>query len=49
MNYAFLNEVLQEDVFMEQSPGFVDGKAPNLVCKLHKSTIRSQTGSEGLV
>lgn len=49
VNYAFLNIVLQKEVFMEQPPGFVDDKASNLVCKLHKSTIRSQTGSEGLV
>ncbi|RVW56384.1 Retrovirus-related Pol polyprotein from transposon RE1 [Vitis vinifera] len=37
INNAFLNGNLQEEVFMEHSPGFVDPKQPHLVCKLHKS------------
>ena len=37
INNAFLNRDLQEEVFMEQPPGFVDTKQPHLVCKLHKS------------
>ncbi|WKA03793.1 hypothetical protein VitviT2T_021882 [Vitis vinifera] len=37
INNAFLNGDLQEKVFMEQPPGFVDTKQPHLVCKLHKS------------
>ena len=37
INNAFLNGDLQEEVFMEQPPRFVDPKQPHLVCKLHKS------------
>jgi hypothetical protein len=29
--------VLNEDVYMQQPPGFVDAKYPNYICKLDKS------------
>jgi hypothetical protein len=34
---AFLNGPLQEEVYVEQSPGFEDSKFPNHVYKLHKA------------
>jgi hypothetical protein len=34
---AFLHSHLQDEVFMEQPPGFVDSTFPDHVCKLHKS------------
>lgn len=34
---AFLNETLQESVYMEQLVGFVDSNKSNYVCKLHES------------
>jgi hypothetical protein len=34
---AFLHGQLQEEVFMEQPPDFVDKKFPNHVCRLQKS------------
>ena len=33
---AFLHEVLDEEVFMEQSQGFVDKNYLDYVCRLHK-------------
>ena len=37
VNNVFLNEDLQEEVFMQQPQGFIDEQNPNLVCKLHKA------------
>lgn len=34
---AFFNGQLDEDVYMQQPPGYVDKNFPNHVCKLHKS------------
>lgn len=33
---AFLHDVLEEDVYMRQSPGFKDDEHPDYVCKLRK-------------
>jgi len=34
---AFLNEILQEDVYMEQPPGFSHPTISSHVCRFHKS------------
>ncbi|KAK9078295.1 hypothetical protein SSX86_002352 [Deinandra increscens subsp. villosa] len=37
VNNAFLHGNLDESIFMEQPPGFIDNKYPNHVCKLNKA------------
>lgn len=37
INNAFLNGILDEDVFMAQPPGFINNEKPDHVCRLHKS------------
>ncbi|XP_058202763.1 uncharacterized mitochondrial protein AtMg00810-like [Rhododendron vialii] len=34
---AFLNGILQEEVYMKQPPGFTDPLRPHFVCKLHRA------------
>jgi len=34
---VFLHGDLQEEVYMEQPPGYVDQTCPNLVCRLKKA------------
>jgi hypothetical protein len=36
MKGAFLNGYINEEVYVEQPPGFKDDKKPNHVCKLRK-------------
>ena len=34
---TFLNEILEEEVYIEQPKGFVDINNKNMVCRLHKA------------
>lgn len=34
---TFLHGFIQENVYMQQPPGFVHPSYPNVVCKLHKA------------
>ena len=36
LSNAFLHGILDEEVYMEQSRGFIDESKPNFVCRLHK-------------
>lgn len=36
-NNAFLNETLEEDVYMAQPLGYIDARCPDYVCKLCKA------------
>jgi hypothetical protein len=42
---VFLHGDLQEEVYMEQSPCYVDQTHPNLVCSLKKSFVRIETST----
>ena len=37
VKYVFLNDILEEEVYIEQPIGFVDIKNKNMVCRLHKA------------
>ncbi|KAK9065217.1 hypothetical protein SSX86_016600 [Deinandra increscens subsp. villosa] len=37
VNNAFLHDILNEQVYMEQPSGFIDSKYPDRVCLLHKA------------
>ena len=34
---VFLNDILEEEVYIEQPEGFVDANNKNMVCRLHKA------------
>jgi hypothetical protein len=46
---AFLNGILQEEVYVEQQKGFLDPHYPQHVYKLKKSLVWSQASSTGVV
>lgn len=37
VKYAFLNGILEEEVYIEQPKGFVNPNKKNMVCKLNKA------------
>ena len=37
VKYAFLNEIIDEEVYIEQLEGFVDPNKRDMICKLHKA------------
>ena len=37
VKFAFLNGILEEEVYIEQLEGFADEKNENMVCKLYKA------------
>ncbi|KAM1489208.1 hypothetical protein ACFXTO_032489 [Malus domestica] len=49
MKFAFLNRVLEEEVYVEQPDGFVIKGSEDKVYNLHKSFVWSKTGTKGLV
>lgn len=43
---AFLNEKLEEEIYMQQPEGFIQEKGENLVCKLCKSIYSLKRASK---
>ena len=37
VKYAFLNDILEEEVYIEQPKGFFDANNKNMVCRVHKA------------
>ena len=37
VKFAFMNGILEEEVYIEQLEGFVDVNNKNIVCRLHKA------------
>ena len=37
VKYAFMNDILEEEVYIEQSKEFVDANNKNMECRLHKA------------
>ena len=37
VKYAFLNEILDEEVYIKKPKGFIDPSKKDMVCKLHKA------------
>ena len=44
VNFAYLNRVIDSDIFMSQLPVYVDAKHPNLVCQLLKGLYGIKQG-----